>query len=112
MFKFFSITLTLSLETSDYTHTHTLSDTVSPHVLLTGVAHLAAANAEEAATSLSSSCTSSLNNFLCLKKFNNPNPDELICFPLTSSLAPSNWIDFELQWRLQWLECLISSYLQ
>ena len=36
----------------------------------------------------------------------------LICFPLTSSLAPSNWIDFELQWRLQWLECLVSSYLQ
>ena len=42
-----------------HTHTHTLSDTVSPHVLPTSVAHLAAADAEEAANSLSSSFTSS-----------------------------------------------------
>ena len=50
-----------SLESNDYTHTHThtLSDTVSPHVLPTSVVHLAAADAEEAANSLSSSFTSS-----------------------------------------------------
>ena len=41
------------------THTHTLSDTVSPHVLPTNVAHLAATDAEEATNYLSSSFTSS-----------------------------------------------------
>ena len=44
----------------------------NPNLLPTCAAHLVAANIEDAANSLSTSCTSSQTNILCLN-FNNPN---------------------------------------
>ena len=73
-----------TLESSDYTHTHTLTDTVSPCLLPTGAAHLVAANAEDAANSLWTSCTSSWTNILC-SNFNSPNPQEPTLLFLSSN---------------------------
>ena len=62
-----------------HTHTHTVSHSFTS-CLPNNVAHLAAADFEEAANYLLSSFTSSCTNSLCfLKNFNNPIPELTFC---------------------------------